>query len=291
MRTWSRAVPLLLVGILAVGTQAAGTAAGPTQNRASASYPSSSEAREQPFGSPASNDLVAPVVASISVPVQVAAGASVTVQWRLTDASGVDFTTAWIRGPSGTVVPQCGGNSAPRISGTPQDGTYSQTCQISASAPAGVYSVSIYAADVIGNLSEQPQATFQLTGGAAPSPSPTPTPTASPSPSPSPTPTASPSPTPAPSDPEIPGEDEAAFSIEAWKLRDGKYRILVTTLEPTTEFRVVAQATGSSSRIVWRGLRSDEDGEFVFRTSRNLAGFRLRLVVDGMTTARFLISR
>ena len=111
------------------------------------------------------SDEAAPVVVSADVPAEVAAGESVTVRWRLTDASGVNFTTAWIRGPSGAVVPSCGGNPASRVSGTATDGTYTQTCVIARNSPSGRYTVSVQASDTVGNSADSQATSFSVTGG------------------------------------------------------------------------------------------------------------------------------
>jgi hypothetical protein len=110
------------------------------------------------------SDEAAPVVVSADVPAEVAAGESVTVRWRLTDASGVDFTTAAIRGPSGAVVPSCGGDPASRVSGTATDGTYTQTCVIARSSPSGRYTVSVRASDTVGNSVNSQVTSFSVTG-------------------------------------------------------------------------------------------------------------------------------
>lgn len=128
------------------------------------------------------------------------------------------------------------------------------------------------------------------TGSATPSPSPTTT--ASPSPTPSPEPTPSPTPSPEPSpDPDLDGDEEWADSLDAYRLASGKWRVEVTTAEPGTQFRIVGNRTGSKVRVTWKGLATNQDGEFAFRTSRDLRGYRLRLIVDGSTVARLSIPR
>ena len=128
------------------------------------------------------------------------------------------------------------------------------------------------------------------TGSATPSPSPTAT--ASPSPTPSPEPTSSPTPSPEPSpDPDLDGDEEWADSLDAYRLTSGKWRVEVTTSEPGTQFRIVGNRAGSKVRVTWKGLTTNQDGEFAFRTSRDLRGYRLRLIVDGATVARFSIPR
>ncbi len=125
-----------------------------------------------------------------------------------------------------------------------------------------------------------------------PSPTPTVTPTVTPTPTPTPTTPPSPSPTPtpspSPSDPDLDGDEEAANSIEVVRLASG-YRVAVTTIESQTPFRVIAVRPGSSVRWTWRDLRTNDDGEFAYRTSRNLSGARLRLLVDGIVLARVTV--
>jgi hypothetical protein len=48
----------------------------------------------------------------------------------------------------------------------------------------------------------------------------------------------------------------------------------------------VASKAGSSVRWAWSNLTTNADGEFAFRTSRDLSGARLRLIVGGVTVAR-----
>ena len=64
------------------------------------------------------------------------------------------------------------------------------------------------------------------------------------------------------------------------------YRVEVTTVDGMTPFRVIATRPGSSVRWTWNSLRTNDDGEFAYRTSRNLAGTRVRLIVAGVTVAR-----
>ena len=67
------------------------------------------------------------------------------------------------------------------------------------------------------------------------------------------------------------------------------YRVAVTTVEGQTPFRVVAIRPGSSVRWTWKDLRTNDDGEFAYRTSRNLAGARMRLLIDGIVAARVTV--
>ena len=74
-------------------------------------------------------------------------------------------------------------------------------------------------------------------------------------------------------------------------LASGRYEVSITVDDPASKVRVVANKRGSKKRIVWRKLPVNDDGEFVFRTKRNLQGWRLRLVVDGVTEVRYVVPR
>jgi hypothetical protein len=80
-----------------------------------------------------------------------------------------------------------------------------------------------------------------------------------------------------------------ANAITATALSGGKFRVDVSTEAPGTKFRVVASKAGSSVRWAWSNLTTNADGEFAFRTSRDLSGARLRLIVGGVTVARFVV--
>ena len=112
-------------------------------------------------------DTDAPVLESVGVsPDPVAAGQSITITWRLTDASGVTFTTAFVRNPSDGFLSGCGSGSATRISGTATDGTYEQTCTIPPAAQGGTYTVQIHAEEPNGNTYSGNSATFTVQAGA-----------------------------------------------------------------------------------------------------------------------------
>ena len=102
------------------------------------------------------------------------------------------------------------------------------------------------------------------------------------------TPTPSPTPTPTP-DPDLDGDEEWADSITAGLVSPGKWRVEVATAEPGTSFRIVGNRVGSKTRIAWNSLTTNQDGEFAFRTSRDLRGYRLRLVVSGVTVATYSV--
>ena len=110
-------------------------------------------------------DTEAPVLVSIGVsPNPVAAGQPITITWRLTDLSGVTFTTAFVRNPSNGALSGCGGSPATRISGTAYDGTYQQSCTIPPSAPGGTYTVQVQAEEPNGNTYFGNSTTFTVQG-------------------------------------------------------------------------------------------------------------------------------
>ena len=111
------------------------------------------------------NDVDAPVISLLDHPGTLVAGSSLTVTWRATDASGVSFSTAWVRSPTGVAVPGCGGSAATRTSGTATDGRYTQTCTIPVGAVAGTYTVSVQAQDTVGNTHNAADGSFTVTGG------------------------------------------------------------------------------------------------------------------------------
>ena len=109
------------------------------------------------------------MVSAVTVlPVSVAAGEWVEVTWRMTDASGVQGTSANLSGPGGLYLNNCS-LGAVRVSGTTKDGAWSLICQIPATSAVGTYTVRIYASDVVGNSRQLPMdqsdATFTVTSG------------------------------------------------------------------------------------------------------------------------------
>ena len=107
-----------------------------------------------------SSDVAAPVVASVTHEPAVTAGNTITLTWRLTDASGVTFTTASIKTSNGVWLSGCGGPGVSLSSGTATDGTYTQTCTIPDTSPDGTYSVWVEAADVAGNTRNAADSSF-----------------------------------------------------------------------------------------------------------------------------------
>ncbi len=114
----------------------------------------------------AAGDVDPPVVSEVSVPDSVVAGESVTVTWRVTDATGVAGSSAQVTGPPIQWTLPCG---APEMTaGSVTDGTWSQICLVHEASSNGTYSVWINAQDVVGNTRVGPaesDATFTVTGG------------------------------------------------------------------------------------------------------------------------------
>ena len=95
--------------------------------------------------------------------------------------------------------------------------------------------------------------------------------------------------TPSPTDPgesTIDPVEEPEDSISVQRLASGRWRVEVTTSTPGTASRIVARAVNGGPRLVWNALATDDDGEIRFQTNRDLTGYRLRLIVGGLTVAR-----
>ena len=118
----------------------------------------------------AAEDVDPPVVSDVSVPDSVVAEESVTVTWRVTDASGVQWPYAQVTGPTGLHL-SCA--MAEMTGGSATDGTWSQICPVHEASSNGTYSVWINTTDVVGNDRVRewvdgalvPDATFTVTGG------------------------------------------------------------------------------------------------------------------------------
>lgn len=125
----------------------------------------------------ASDDVEAPVASEVVVtPSTPTPGSTVTLTWRVRDASGTAFAAPWVNGPNGRLVdetgaPWTGFGPGVLVGGTPQDGTFRAELPLSATAVPGRYSVWFSLADVIGNRaallspdphSFEPFATFEV---------------------------------------------------------------------------------------------------------------------------------
>lgn len=109
-------------------------------------------------------DTAGPEISDVVLPSVVNAGETVTVTWRVTDASGIDTLGV---GPNGGIAPNtmatltgdpgfvywsgCSPLGVTRISGTSTDGVYQASCSVPAAAPNATYAFQISAADMFGN--------------------------------------------------------------------------------------------------------------------------------------------
>jgi hypothetical protein len=97
------------------------------------------------------NDLVAPVVESVTVtPSTVARGGSITVSAHVTDATGVQGVAFQAR-RANAAPGWCAGNAA-LVSGTATDGVWERTCVVPANATVGNYTTGTVVADLLNNL-------------------------------------------------------------------------------------------------------------------------------------------
>ena len=102
-----------------------------------------------------------------AAPAGVVAGSKVTIQWGLASLAGVSFTTIFVKTSDGNFLPTCGGAGSSLISGDAENGTYTETCTISAEAPDGIYTVQVQARNSAGNTLDLDAAgTFVVTGEA-----------------------------------------------------------------------------------------------------------------------------
>lgn len=121
-------------------------------------------------------DVDAPIISDISIPVQVAAGDTLTLSWRVTDASGlfdlaeVSFfegasTSLYIGGSGGPAL-WCGiPVLSTRISGDAFDGRYEVACPVPDTAVNGEYFVFFFAGDLFGNVVFTDVYSFTVAGG------------------------------------------------------------------------------------------------------------------------------
>lgn len=102
------------------------------------------------------------LVASSVTPSTVAAGEKVTVEWRLTSASGVVFSTFFIDAlPSTAECPQGSGAQTDDI----HDTTYSVTCTILPAASPGLHAVTVHIEDQAGNATQLSLGVLTITDG------------------------------------------------------------------------------------------------------------------------------
>ena len=109
-------------------------------------------------------DTTGPELSDVVLPGVVNAGETISVTWRVTDASGIDTlgvgpngefgpnTRATLTGAPGFVYwSGCSLTSVTRISGSSADGFYKASCAVPAAAPNATYAFQISAADMFGN--------------------------------------------------------------------------------------------------------------------------------------------
>ncbi len=105
------------------------------------------------------------VVSASATPSPVGAGSTVTFTWQFTSAAGVDFATLFARGPSGTILPNCGGPGDPLVSGSANAGTYQQVCSVPTTAANGTWTTTIQMQDGAGNTVTPAGPSFVVQGG------------------------------------------------------------------------------------------------------------------------------
>jgi len=104
-----------------------------------------------------SSDALPPAYSNVRIVSGAQVGAVLTVTWTLVDASGIDNSVMWVAGPTGgftdpagnryalyetmVVTSDCVGDTC----------TFTQTVQLSPTAPAGSYSLWVSATDTLGN--------------------------------------------------------------------------------------------------------------------------------------------
>jgi hypothetical protein len=124
---------------------------------------------------PCAVDTAAPVISEITVPASVTAGSTLTVSWRVTDASGVgtiDGTgpaTLFSLGGAPGFITWCQPfTRVPLTSGTATDGRYQVSCPVPANAVNDTYSLNIISVDVFGTRAASEWVVdFQVVGGSS----------------------------------------------------------------------------------------------------------------------------
>ena len=108
---------------------------------------------------------VGPRITDVTVPAVVQAGSSLTFRWRVAAPAVVSATGVRVGWASG-IFSSCGfGDTGTLESGTTRDGEWSYTCRIPSNAVSTVYSVSIWASDMLGLTSDVSETTFAVEGG------------------------------------------------------------------------------------------------------------------------------
>ena len=114
---------------------------------------------------PVDTDQQGPRIQDVSFPTNVRAGSWVTFRWRVADPDLVSATgvrIGWVNG----IYSSCGfGDVGSLESGNSRDGKWSYACWIPSNAVSTVYSVSIWASDMLGHNSDLSNTTFYVEGG------------------------------------------------------------------------------------------------------------------------------
>ncbi|MFM7120660.1 MAG: calcium-binding protein, partial [Gammaproteobacteria bacterium] len=108
-------------------------------------------------------DTTGPEISNVQIPAELPAGETLTVWWRVTDASGIDApgaralggfgpnTQMIVGGPPGFLAFCPFPGEGFRVSGTSTDGVYKSSCDFPVTTPNDTYTVILRAADVYGN--------------------------------------------------------------------------------------------------------------------------------------------
>jgi hypothetical protein len=101
-------------------------------------------------------DSAAPRISEVSTPASVALDQNLTVTWRTTDDSGVEYATIWLALGGYSFADNTGRayvtyGEPQRTSGTNQDGLYSQSFTFNTNALVGDYTVWVSVQDIYGN--------------------------------------------------------------------------------------------------------------------------------------------
>jgi len=115
--------------------------------------------------SPVDIDLQGPRIQDVSFPTNVRAGSWLTFRWRVVDPDLVSATGVRVGWANG-IFSSCGfGELGTLERGTSRDGEWSYTCWIPSNAVSTVYSVSIWASDMLGHNSDFSNIAFNVEGG------------------------------------------------------------------------------------------------------------------------------
>ena len=120
-------------------------------------------------------DRTAPEIgAQVTVVRSFEAGSNITLNWSVSDSTGVEKSWGSIGGQPGWITNWCGfGIEAQRVSGDSKNGSYQIQCQVPENAVNETYSLFVSAVDLLGNSTTySPQIAFMITGGSSDSKAP-----------------------------------------------------------------------------------------------------------------------